>query len=75
MTIFRKHLEVGNQWAQISAFVPGRTDNSIKNRFHSTMRRYHRYMEAAKQTVRRIRERGRQLGARCDDFTTTTRPR
>jgi hypothetical protein len=30
--IFEKHREFGNQWALISAFLPGRTDNLVKNR-------------------------------------------
>ena len=29
--LFNKHLEYGNKWSDISKFLPGRTDNSIKN--------------------------------------------
>ena len=31
--------KVGNKWAQISAFLPGRTDNAVKNFFYSSVRR------------------------------------
>eukprot|EP00743_Colponemidia_sp_Colp-15_P003887 GILK01004195.1.p1 GENE.GILK01004195.1~~GILK01004195.1.p1 ORF type:complete len:375 (+),score=57.40 GILK01004195.1:67-1125(+) len=37
--IFKWHKELGNQWAQIAKYLPGRSENSVKNRFYSAMRR------------------------------------
>ena len=37
--IFKKYNEVGSKWSQIAKELPGRTENSIKNRFYSTLRR------------------------------------
>jgi hypothetical protein len=38
-TLFAMQTKVGNKWAQIAAFLPGRTDNAVKNFFYSSVRR------------------------------------
>ena len=38
--LLNKQLKYGNKWSIISKYLPGRTDNSIKNYFYSKLRKY-----------------------------------
>jgi len=38
--IFKLYIEYGARWTEIAAQINGRTENSIKNRFYSTLRRF-----------------------------------
>lgn len=37
--IFELYQKYGSSWSKIAKFIPGRTENAIKNRFYSTLRK------------------------------------
>ncbi len=39
MKFIQAHQTIGNRWSEISKFLPGRADNTIKNHFYSSLRK------------------------------------
>ena len=61
--LFTSHSKIGNKWAEISNFLPGRTDNSIKNHFYSTLRKQYRTLKGTDSTREQLKKHTLQLAS------------
>lgn len=52
--IFELHKQYGKSWSKIAENIPGRTDNSVKNRFYSTLRRNLRKYNKSRPHAQRL---------------------
>lgn len=52
LTILEKQLELGNRWSEIAKLVPGRNENSVKNRWKSLMRKAQKELPPGTDLVR-----------------------
>ena len=53
--LFDMHEKIGNKWAEIAKNIPGRTDNSIKNHFYSTIRKFYRKLYGREGNVEELK--------------------
>jgi hypothetical protein len=47
--LFENQRKVGNKWSEIRKLLPGRSDNSIKNRYHNRKTSYFRKIQKYKK--------------------------
>jgi hypothetical protein len=59
------HTQVGSKWVKIAEFLPGRTDNAIKNRWNSTLSKRIQYEQAGLPRPKRGRPPKRPLAERA----------
>lgn len=59
--LFSKHKELGNYWANIMVYLPGRSENAVKNQFYSLLRRQYRKFKGCEPTRANLKSYGSVL--------------
>lgn len=67
-TIIQLHQMMGNRWSAIAARLPGRTDNEIKNVWHTNLKKRLKEYQPTKSQRNKSGRKGREV----DNVTTTT---
>ncbi|XP_015571045.2 transcription factor MYB15 [Ricinus communis] len=49
--IIRMHQELGNKWSKIATKLPGRTDNEIKNHWHTQLKKREKHSESTSELM------------------------
>ncbi|WVZ01269.1 hypothetical protein V8G54_027338 [Vigna mungo] len=68
-SIVRLHEKLGNRWSTIAAELPGRTDNEIKNHWHTVLKKRFQQKSVGKEAV--ISESLETLSENYSDLNTT----
>jgi hypothetical protein len=75
-TIFHLYNAGGSKWSRMTKYLPGRTDNSIKNRFHHLKRRLEKRLQSTSSTpaelaplMKRIKKGLPPIGKPVDPLT------
>lgn len=67
-TLIKLHEEYGNQWVKIAESIPGRSDNSVKNRWNSTLKKRLEYQKTGSRPPRRGRPSRKNAPKSADDL-------